>query len=345
MPIINGNGGLDQLATMVSQMPQQEQQPMYDTSAIIPGMGVNVSEPENPQMFNGALQSLAGGYLQQQKKQKGDQFLKGVHDIMSANMQPSDRVNKLISLKAQHGTDYGLGLEDILKQLNLQDKTDEWKPATKQDALDFESAKKSDGWKPGTQQEAMDYERAKAGMKPPTLAQETTALYAGRIKQANDVFRKMEGYINTLPVVGTKLNEWAPNFMKSGDFQAYEQAQRNYLNAVLRRESGAVISPSEFAEGRKQYFPQPGDNPQVLEQKRQNRELVEMNFKSSAGNAYAPYEATDPNLFGKQSSAPQQNIQLPPTITKTSQAMQYLVQQGMDEATARQYLQQVLSAQ
>jgi 3-deoxy-D-arabino-heptulosonate 7-phosphate (DAHP) synthase len=56
--------------------------------------------------------------------------------------------------------------------------------------------------------------------------------------------------------------------------QQVEQAQRDFINAVLRRESGAVISNDEFANGRRQYFPQPGDTPQVIEQKRRNREMA-----------------------------------------------------------------------
>ena len=72
-------------------------------------------------------------------------------------------------------------------------------------------------------------------------------------------------------------------------------AQRNFLNAVLRRESGAVISPTEFAEGRAQYFPQQGDKPAVLKQKKANRDLVQQNFIRGAGRAYQTYQETDPS--------------------------------------------------
>lgn len=54
--------------------------------------------------------------------------------------------------------------------------------------------------------------------------------------------------------------------------QKMEQAQRNFINAVLRRESGAQISDSEFANARLQYFPVIGDTPEVIEQKRRTRE-------------------------------------------------------------------------
>tara|TARA_R110000851_G_scaffold96172_1_gene208666 strand:- start:6283 stop:6534 length:252 start_codon:yes stop_codon:yes gene_type:complete len=49
----------------------------------------------------------------------------------------------------------------------------------------------------------------------------------------------------------------APNFLKTADRKQFEQAQRNFVNAVLRQESGAAIADSEFASAAKQYFPAP----------------------------------------------------------------------------------------
>ncbi|MBN9031638.1 MAG: hypothetical protein J0I23_17715 [Rhizobiales bacterium] len=85
-------------------------------------------------------------------------------------------------------------------------------------------------------------------------------------------------------------NDWIPdaveNWMVSKDFQQYDQARRNFVNAVLRRESGAVISPEEFENANKQYFPQPGDTADVIEQKRQNRHTVMDAMKRDAGPTY-----------------------------------------------------------
>ena len=66
----------------------------------------------------------------------------------------------------------------------------------------------------------------------------------------------------------------AANWTQSGAQQQVEQAQRDFINAVLRRESGAAIADSEFANARQQYFPQPGDSPEVIAQKRKNRDLA-----------------------------------------------------------------------
>lgn len=66
----------------------------------------------------------------------------------------------------------------------------------------------------------------------------------------------------------------AANWTQSAEQQQVEQAQRDFINAALRRESGAAIAESEFANARQQYFPQPGDSPQVITQKKMNRELA-----------------------------------------------------------------------
>jgi ribosomal protein L29 len=83
-----------------------------------------------------------------------------------------------------------------------------------------------------------------------------------------------------IPVVG--------NYAVSPEYQQFDQAQRDFINAQLRRESGAVISPEEFDNARKQYFPQSGDKPEVLAQKKANREAAINSMRTSAGAAYKP---------------------------------------------------------
>ncbi len=68
-----------------------------------------------------------------------------------------------------------------------------------------------------------------------------------------------------------------------GSFQEINQAQRNFINAVLRRESGAAIAPSEFKNARKQYFPQPFDSAKTLALKSQNRNTVIQNLLREGG--------------------------------------------------------------
>jgi len=64
------------------------------------------------------------------------------------------------------------------------------------------------------------------------------------------------------------------NTVNSEGAQMLDQAKRDFINATLRRESGAAIAESEFTNAEKQYFPQIGDSPKVIEQKAKNRALA-----------------------------------------------------------------------
>lgn len=117
--------------------------------------------------------------------------------------------------------------------------------------------------------------------KPPTTEQFKAATFAERTAQANEVLADIEGgFTNKLALGG-----FLPNFLQGPERQQFEQAKRNFVNAVLRRESGAAISPSEFSSAELQYFAQPGDSAAVLEQKRQNRETAINGLRREAGNA------------------------------------------------------------
>ena len=78
------------------------------------------------------------------------------------------------------------------------------------------------------------------------------------------------------------------NYLTSADRQKYEQAKRDFINAQLRRESGAAISPTEFDSANKQYFPTPGDSAEVIQQKSANRRAAIEALGREGGPSYKP---------------------------------------------------------
>jgi len=119
--------------------------------------------------------------------------------------------------------------------------------------------------------------------KPATEDQSKAALYSHRMTDAEGVISKLE-HIGTstleaarskVPIIG--------NITASAEYQSLEQAKRNFINATLRRESGAAIAQSEFESADKQYFPKIGDSLMVLEQKEQNRRTATAEMRASAG--------------------------------------------------------------
>ena len=87
----------------------------------------------------------------------------------------------------------------------------------------------------------------------------------------------------------------AGNFAQSSEYQQFEQAKRDFINAILRQESGAAIGKDEFVNAEKQYFPQVGDKPEVIEQKRRNRETSANALRITAGAGAAALNQSGQN--------------------------------------------------
>lgn len=91
---------------------------------------------------------------------------------------------------------------------------------------------------------------------------------------------KADRLLSGVPVVG--------DYFTSDDYKKVDAAKRDFINAQLRRESGAAIGQSEFDNAEIQYFPQPNDTPVVVEQKRQLRQRVIEGMIRDAGPTYTP---------------------------------------------------------
>jgi len=157
-----------------------------------------------------------------------------------------------------------------------------------------------------------------------------SALYATRAKQSDEQLKKMlqTGYDPTS--IKTSLGGLLPEAAKSGDIKQFENVKRNFVAAVLRKESGAAISPSEFAEADKLYFPQAGDTPEVLQQKAQARASAIGGLELSAGPALGAMQVQKPSGFLVQ---PQQK-QSGPKVGQIEGGYKYL---GGDPASQKSW--------
>lgn len=134
---------LQDLATLFAA--NQQANPPQDTGPkmIVAGgkvMGRDVSQPSGMQNTMTSLGSLATNFIRMQQLQKRNQFFGEVNKVMGSAADVEEKKNLMRQLITQNGgEDYGLGIKDVLWKDMTE--TKEWKPRTKEEALNFEEAK------------------------------------------------------------------------------------------------------------------------------------------------------------------------------------------------------------
>lgn len=172
---------------------------------------------------------------------------------------------------------------------------------------------------------------AKETPKPATPDQFKAGLFAKRMFQAENVFSDLEkdGFDRTSNMAG--LASYVPGAFQPDNVKKQEQAERNFMNAVLRRESGSAIGKEEFKNGELQYFPRAGDSSDLVEQKRQNRALAIQGMNAEAGSALAQI-----NLPEKKAPKPRPGEAVAAPSGKVDPKIQaYAKDHGLDYSTAR----------
>lgn len=157
-----------------------------------------------------------------------------------------------------------------------------------------------------------------ANGKLPTAGEKTTegqanaALYADRMKAAETVLNDPAsiGALTSRFQRGVGASETVGSYVNSDAYKRAQQAKMDFITAKLRRESGAAISPSEFATDDKTFFPQPGDPPAVIAQKAEARKRVIEGIGNAAGPSYAKKQSQQTQQFreGQRASNGQQTI-------------------------------------
>ena len=143
------------------------------------------------------------------------------------------------------------------------------------------------------------------GGKPLNESQSNAVAFGMRAKESNRILTELEkqgitntglikgttqGTLGAVPLIGDSLSNLGgalTNWTASEGQQSTDQARRNFVTAVLRKESGAAISPSEFANEERKYFPQLGDSQSTIKQKQQARELAIKALEVQAGKGGA----------------------------------------------------------
>ena len=129
--------------------------------------------------------------------------------------------------------------------------------------------------------------------KPLTEFEGKASSYSKRMNEAHQTLLDNENILDVpqlsskqwaehLPVVGPALGAFMNTQLKANQ-QRVDRAQRGFVNALLRHDSGATINPDEFDNYKKEYFPATGDSPEAIADKRAAREAAIANMDIEAG--------------------------------------------------------------
>lgn len=202
------------------------------------------------------------------------------------------KLRVILRQQAQAGLSYAEQIAQRNSDRAFNAGREDKKAEADRNARDFKEKQREFGITSGISQGQLDLEKQKA-------AQALTApkLTEDQAKSGGFADRAAEGdaILNDPAVYGAGMNiseqgkarvPIVGNFLVTSDYQKYDQAARNFINATLRRDSGAAISDGEWDNARKQYLPQPGDSEAVLKQKAANRQTVIGSLGRSAGPSY-----------------------------------------------------------
>lgn len=176
----------------------------------------------------------------------------------------------------------------VIADFSEKPQTDASRPPKIESLYDENGREYKAQWNPETK--TWDRIGGSAAPKAPDLKEYQTkdAIFAERLERTNAAIdRVMEDYDPT-----RASNAWVPDdgpigrLVNSSKWKQYLQAAREGIAAILRKDTGAAVTEAEWNLYWPMLFPQPGDTPEVVEQKRLARKAAAEGLKGSSGAAY-----------------------------------------------------------
>jgi muramidase (phage lysozyme) len=111
-------------------------------------------------------------------------------------------------------------------------------------------------------------------------------------KSLTDAYSAAGGQV---PLVG--------NYLKSDDYRKAENTGRELLAVILRKDTGAAVTPQEFEMYGSIYLPRPGDDPATIQQKRAARATAMEGLRMGLGTAEILFKSREA-MEGAKTPAP-----------------------------------------
>lgn len=228
----------------------------------------------------------AAAFQEQRRKELGigQGFKVGVNDGENKDASPLGKLNHTVSVDEKgYITDKyeqkSPGLDDQLSA----------KVASGEMTLEQAYKLKSQG--SGTGMTPYQEYQVKKDQQEVNANQQTSAIYGTRAMQAQ---KQMEEIVSSGAYDPSSLGAAfsrvlgksdLTNGLRSEGGQTYDQAADNLIAAILRKESGANITPQERTDAYRQYIIRPGDKADVIAKKNINRETAIKGLLAGAKNA------------------------------------------------------------
>jgi len=266
--------------------PQAPAQDLSQIPAMAGGTGGAIDPNEGPDL-NTLLEAARNPWLNDQERAL-------VNTLLEQKMQESDPLRKLQLQKLQQELNAKPERKTVTINGRLVDAQTGQEIANfpeepkKPSAVQEYEYAKTQGF-PGTFQ---DWEASKKGgmslqvdpttgavtfqqgnnIKPMTEGQSKDTTFAVRAEGALPLIDKYGDALTSLPESAAgSLPGGVGNYLQSPEYQQAQQAGKEWLQAILRKDTGAAITKEETEEYGSVYLPRPGDSPEVLAQKKASR--------------------------------------------------------------------------
>lgn len=137
-------------------------------------------------------------------------------------------------------------------------------------------------------------------VKPAIGGEDKAFTFFSRMNNAVKNLDDLEKTLTGLSFVQQLNLKFGGPLTQGQELERIAQAQREFTEARLRKDSGAAIPPQEFDNDKQTYFPQPGDSPEVLVQKKQARVIALGAIRLESGNAYHEFFGEAPTVVGQR---------------------------------------------
>jgi len=143
---------------------------------------------------------------------------------------------------------------------------------------------------------------------PPKLT-ETQSKDVGFYNRGSKIIDRLDQQDQELTDGFSAVGGNVSNFLKTDTYRRAEQTGREFLAVILRKDTGAAVTPQEMEQYGSIYLPRPGDDAATIQQKREARRTAlegirmglgtaEILFKGQGGAQEAPQQAPNaPNVM------------------------------------------------